>query len=131
MSSETTLARACLSREAATKIIGFPVPLPRGSQAPERDFGAPPTYASSTSAMSCSSPSSPFRSPIISRIACPIFQVVFWFTPSSRAITPEEMPLLDASTRNIAQIQIRKLSLVPCIGVSEVTVSGRRQSQHW
>ena len=81
--------------------------------------------------MSSNGSNSAFRSSIISLMACPNFHAVFWFTPSSRAITTEEMPLLDVSTRNIAQIQIRKSSLVPCIGVSVVTVNWRRQSLHW
>jgi hypothetical protein len=49
---------------------------------------------------------------INSRIACPIFQAVFWYTPRRRAITTEEIPLLDVSTMNIAEIQIRRSSLV-------------------
>lgn len=60
-----------------------------------------------------------------SRLAWPSIHAVFWFTPNSRNITTEEMPLEDVNTRNIAAIQIRRSSFVACSGVFVVTVSLR------
>lgn len=70
----------------------------------------------------------PCRSSIISRIAWPGFHAVFWFTPRKRAITTEEMPLEEVSTRNIAAIQIRRSSFVAWSGVLVVTVNWLRHS---
>ncbi len=64
-----------------------------------------------------------WRRSIISRIACPIFQAVFWLTPRRRASTTDEIPLLDVRTRKKAWIHSFSGSLVACSGVRVVTVN--------
>lgn len=94
-----------------------------------RRAGFPPSARSSTSTMPESFGSSSGGS-IIRRNAWPILQALRCVIPRWRASVRELMPLLDATKRKAASIQVVGGSLVPCIGVLLVALNCRPQPPH-